>query len=274
MDKIEYINPKELVFYKNSRWRIEGEDLKELMESVKQIGILLPILARKEDNTIICGNRRAVSAIKLGLEKVQVIYKTDVTDEELLLINLAENIQRKNISSIEIGRMCEILTSEKEEFKLTIGEVAVRLGVSESRVRTCLQAFRRLPIGERKHLIHLESSRKRKYGDLPESVFDAIIKLPYNFSSITDDELNLIIKEARNRKLTVSQINLIGWFLIKGASVSEALEKLDKYKIARVNLIMKKTELSDVREREGISGLSDLTHHLIKKYSPYKKLIF
>ena len=105
-NKIQYVNPKKLKFKANARWRADS-NLSELMESIKQHGIQQPIVARAEDETIVFGHRRNGAAIKLGMEKVPVIFRKGISDKEANILNLLENMQRKDVTSIEIGKQCD-----------------------------------------------------------------------------------------------------------------------------------------------------------------------
>ena len=112
------------------RKEFKEEALEELSESIKQFGIIQPILVqkRKDYYEIIAGERRWRAARKAGLKEVPVIIK-DYTDREIVEISLIENIQRENLNPIE-----EALAYKKllNEYNLKQEEVAQR--VSKSRV--------------------------------------------------------------------------------------------------------------------------------------------
>ena len=103
------------------------ETIKELATSIKEYGILNPILVRKKDNLyeIIAGERRYRAAKLAGLTEIPVIIKT-VDDTQLAAIALIENLQRENISPIEEAKSYkEILTSsniKEQELSALIGK--------------------------------------------------------------------------------------------------------------------------------------------------------
>lgn len=271
---IENINPNELKFRDNVRFRADS-NLGELMESIKQHGILQPILARKEDKTIICGHRRTSSAIKLGLEKIPVTFRSGIDDKQANILNLIENELRKDISSIEIGRQCDNLLKNKK-FRMSISELASALSVSDGRVKACLEAFRRLPPEYRDKVVHITSSRSRKYGELPENVVLAILNLPSRVGrvlrgkseKILKSDFDLIFKETMDKKLTINHINLLAVMMARGMTVKKALKEIDLYEIARLNFVVLKTELADVRLKEKIISKQALFNNLIKKVYP------
>jgi ParB-like chromosome segregation protein Spo0J len=70
--------------------RISDEELDSLERSIRQFGFVQPVLARKEDNTVIGGHQRLVAARRLGLATVPVTY-LDISIEQARLLNLALN---------------------------------------------------------------------------------------------------------------------------------------------------------------------------------------
>ncbi|PMP98024.1 MAG: hypothetical protein C0169_01040 [Thermodesulfobacterium geofontis] len=104
-ENIKYISI-ENIFYSPFQPRIkfkEDESFEELVKSIKEKGILQPILVRKKGEEFyecVAGERRLRAAEKAGLREVPAIVKT-LSDEEALVIALIENLQRKNLNPIE-----------------------------------------------------------------------------------------------------------------------------------------------------------------------------
>ena len=84
------------------RRKFDEDALLELSESIKQFGILQPLLVqdKKDYYEIIAGERRWRAAKLAGLKEVPVIIK-DLTDQEIVEISLIENIQREDLNPIE-----------------------------------------------------------------------------------------------------------------------------------------------------------------------------
>lgn len=108
------------------RKTFDEESLTELASSIKEYGILQPLVIKPENGgyTIIAGERRFRAAGIAGIKTVPVIIK-DLPQREVLEIALIENVQRENLNPIE-----EALAYKKliEEFGLTQSEMADRIG--------------------------------------------------------------------------------------------------------------------------------------------------
>lgn len=115
---------------KQPRKFFDEDALQELADSIKQFGLLQPILVqdRKDYYEIIAGERRWRAARLAGLKEVPVIIK-NYSDQEIVEIALIENIQREDLNPIEEAQAYKRLL---EEFHLKQDEVAER--VSKSRV--------------------------------------------------------------------------------------------------------------------------------------------
>lgn len=124
--KITHVEPNR----EQPRKNFDEDALQELADSIKQFGLLQPILVqdRKDYYEIIAGERRWRAARLAGLKEVPVIIK-NYTDQEIVEIALIENIQREDLNPIEEAQAYKRLL---EEFHLKQDEVAER--VSKSRV--------------------------------------------------------------------------------------------------------------------------------------------
>lgn len=122
------------------RKSFDEEALNELAESIKQFGLLQPILVqdRKDHYEIIAGERRWRAAKIAGLKEVPVIIK-NLTEQEIVEISLIENIQRENLNPIE-----EALAYKKllNEFHLKQEEVAERVSKSRTAVTNSMRLLK------------------------------------------------------------------------------------------------------------------------------------
>lgn len=122
------------------RKTFDEEALNELAESIKQFGLLQPILVqdRKGYYEIIAGERRWRAAKIAGLKEVPVIIK-NLTEQEIVEISLIENIQRENLNPIE-----EALAYKKllNEFHLKQEEVAERVSKSRTAVTNSMRLLK------------------------------------------------------------------------------------------------------------------------------------
>ena len=112
------------------RKNFNEDALEELADSIKQFGLIQPLVVQKRDGyyEIIAGERRWRAAKKAGLKEVPVIIR-DYTDEEMMEIALIENLQREDLNPIEEAQAYKKLIND---YKLKQDEIAEK--VSKSRV--------------------------------------------------------------------------------------------------------------------------------------------
>lgn len=122
------------------RKQFDEDALLELSESIKQYGILQPLLVsdKKDCYEIIAGERRWRAAKLAGLKEVPVIVK-EFTDQELVEISLIENIQREDLNPVEEAMAYKRLI---DEFHLKQDEVAERVGKSRTAVTNSMRLLK------------------------------------------------------------------------------------------------------------------------------------
>lgn len=122
------------------RKNFDEDALEELAESIKQFGLLQPILVqdRKTYYEIIAGERRWRAAKKAGLKEVPVIIK-NLSEQEIVEISLIENIQRENLNPIEEAQAYKRLLTE---FNLKQDEVAERVAKSRTAVTNSMRLLK------------------------------------------------------------------------------------------------------------------------------------
>lgn len=122
------------------RKNFDEDALEELAESIKQFGLLQPILVqdRKTYYEIIAGERRWRAAKKAGLKEIPVIIK-NLTDQEIVEISLIENIQREDLNPIEEAQAYKRLLTE---FNLKQDEVADRVSKSRTAVTNSMRLLK------------------------------------------------------------------------------------------------------------------------------------
>ena len=191
------------------RKTFDEDALLELAESIKQFGIINPIIVtdKKDHYEIVGGERRWRAARKAGLKEVPVIIK-DLTENEIAEIALIDNIQREDINPIE-----EALAYKKliEDFGYTQDVVAEK--VSKSRV-TITNSLRLLKLGEKVRQMvidgHLSTGHARAL--IPVDDLDEQYLLA---QKVFDEKLNVrdtekLVKnlgKTASRKKTVAKTN-------------------------------------------------------------------
>lgn len=147
-DRILRVNPSRIdINPQQPRTSFSESALNDLAESIKQHGIIQPLVVTKKGDRyeLIAGERRLRSAKLLNLEEVPVIVREE-KDQKKLEIALIENLQRENLNPLETARAYQKLVNE---FNITQEEAAKKVGKARSSVANALRLLTLpLPIQE------------------------------------------------------------------------------------------------------------------------------
>jgi len=127
----------------------DDQKLQELISSIKEKGVLQPILVRKSESgfEIIAGERRFRAAKSLALDKIPAIIK-DVKDDDALIISLMENIQREGLNPIEEAHAFQQLI---DKFIFMQENIAKALGKDKATISNILRLLK-LPSDIQRHI--------------------------------------------------------------------------------------------------------------------------
>jgi ParB family transcriptional regulator, chromosome partitioning protein len=131
---VETIHPNP----RQPRKRFEPEAAEGLAASVRLQGVLQPVVVRRRSEggfELIAGERRLRAARSAGIPTLPALVR-DVEDKDSLLLGLVENVAREQLSAVEEARAYASLV---DEFELSLGEVAERVGRSKSAVSNRLR---------------------------------------------------------------------------------------------------------------------------------------
>ena len=136
MVKISLVEPNR----EQPRKHFDEDGLLELAESIKQYGILQPLLVQEKNGyyEIIAGERRWRAAKLAGLTEIPVIVK-EFSEQELVEISLIENIQREDLNPVEEAMAYKRLI---DEFHLKQDEIAERVGKSRTAVTNAMRLLK------------------------------------------------------------------------------------------------------------------------------------
>lgn len=136
MVKIAQVEPSR----KQPRKQFDEDALLELAESIKQFGVLQPLLVQKKEDyyEIIAGERRWRASKLAGIKDIPVMVK-DFSDQEAVEISLIENIQRENLNPIEEAAAYKRLM---EEFHLKQDTIAERVSKSRTAVTNSMRLLK------------------------------------------------------------------------------------------------------------------------------------
>ena len=97
--QVQEISVRDLHSFKNHPFQVKDDDsLKALCDSIREYGVLSPLLARTTDDgfEIVSGHRRKTAALRLGLDRLPVLVR-DMSDDEAVILMVDSNIQRENL---------------------------------------------------------------------------------------------------------------------------------------------------------------------------------
>jgi ParB family chromosome partitioning protein len=131
------------------RAHIEGEELAELAESIREHGVIQPLIVTQSElaegpggYVLVAGERRLLAARMAGLESVPVIVR-EASDQQRLELALVENVQRADLGPLEAAQAYRQLA---EDFDLSHEEIAARVGKKRATVTNTLRLLK-LPSG-------------------------------------------------------------------------------------------------------------------------------
>ena len=136
MVKVSLIEPNST----QPRKKFDEEELKELADSIKEYGIIQPLLVQKKDShyEIIAGERRWRAAKLAGLTEVPVLIR-EYDKQRTMEIALIENVQRADLNPIEEAMAYQRLI---QEFKLTQEEIAVRVAKNRATITNSMRLLK------------------------------------------------------------------------------------------------------------------------------------
>ena len=192
---------------KQPRKSFNEDKLEELADSIKQQGVLIPLMVRHNGNMfeIIAGERRWRASKKAGLKEIPVIIRDDLTEEQIFEIQLIENIQREDLNPIEEALGYERLI---KEFHMKQDEVAEKVSKSRVAITNSMRLLKlspevqqmvideKLTTGHARALISVEDSDKQIA--LAERIFDE--KLSVREAEKIVKQLDKPVKEKVEKK--------------------------------------------------------------------------
>ncbi|NLM76304.1 MAG: ParB/RepB/Spo0J family partition protein [Clostridiaceae bacterium] len=208
----------------------DEEKLKALADSIKEHGIVQPIIVRKEETgySIVAGERRWRAAKIAGLKKIPVIVK-ELTPQEVMEIALIENLQREDLNPIEEAEAYQKLM---KEYKMTQEDVAKIVGKSRAaiansvRLLTLVEEVKnmlkegKLSSGHARALVTIDDGERQK--ELAEKIIN-------NNLSVRETE-KLVSNEMKEKKEAPKDLEK------KNIEIEALEEKLKSFYGTKVNL--------------------------------------
>ena len=224
------------------RKNFADDKIRELSESIKEMGIIQPLIVRKtaDGYELIAGERRLRSAALAGLAKVPVLIKS-YNDREVAQASLIENIQREDLNPIEEATAYDRLL---DEFSLTQEELAQRLGKSQSTIANKRRLLK-LPVEVR----HMLGS-----GQLNERQARTLLRLD-------DSSLQIFVAErVADEDLNVRQTEEVVDALLAEQAEQKVIRPVRKMYIKDVRIF-----LNTIRDAIGVMKKSGFQTKVIEK---------
>ena len=207
------------------------EQLRELAESIREYGIIQPlVVSKKEDGiyTLIAGERRLRAAKSIGFKIVPVVIR-DTADHERLAIALIENIQRVDLNPMELAYGYKRLI---EEFNITHDDLGRRLGKSRPTISNTLRYFnlhpeiqealreRRIDSGQGKVIVSLTNQEEQ-------------LKL---FQRVIEEKLTVAETTRALRQMSARHAEMVG---AKPVDIVRKEDLLREYLGTKVDFVMR-----------------------------------
>jgi ParB family chromosome partitioning protein len=194
------------------RIKMDNESLEELAASIKEKGVVQPILVRSmgtDKYELIAGERRFRACKMVGLPEVPAIVK-EVNDAEAMAIAITENIQREDLNAIELARAYSSLMSE---FNLTQEQLAQSVGKSRPAVANMMRLLQlpqeiqenilsgKVSMGHARALLSLEQQ------NLQIEVCKKIIELDLSVRQ-TEKLVQKLLRQPKQQKLAIRSVEI------------------------------------------------------------------
>jgi ParB/RepB/Spo0J family partition protein len=236
----------------NHRTNIEKTHLDELMQSIKQHGLMQPVGVAKNGKSgyvLRFGQRRFLACKKLGYKTITAMVSNDAGVEKLLVENLTENMQRKDPSFAEFGRVINKL----ERMNLSVKEISARLGLPMAKINQIVSVYHALPEKYRKRVVFMEKGggRKTRKGCLPAQVATKIVSMKKDHG-LSDKSIDHLFKAATDEGMDALDFNNFGHLMNSGMSAEEALKNVRAYGVFTVEAVVKHSEVEERMEKHGL----------------------
>lgn len=219
------------------RREFDDDSLQELAGSIRQVGIITPITLRDMGNgtyVIIAGERRWRASQKVGLQRIPAYIRT-VDDENMMEMALIENIQRQDLTALEISLAYQHLI---EQYGMTQEQLSDRVGKNRATVTNYLRLLKlpaAIQMGLKNRDIEMGHARALLALDDPTAqmkLFDEIKRLKLSVRKV--EEMVKELSEGGSVKSSTGRIRQKGSNL--GAEYNVLKESLSRYFQTRVQL--------------------------------------
>lgn len=234
-DKAIEISIDDIEFGDNSRKDEQSVELNELMSSIKQNGLIQPIVVARAKN---------------------------LSEEDFIALNLTENIQRKDLSPIEISFRLKRLM----KLGLSPGEIAVRMGLTQARVKGLMELSKNLSEQQlRKVEFTKEGIIPSKRGKISYSLARKIAT-----AGIPNEQRRVLLNYAAKSGDTIESTELITSLVKGGMTVHQAVKESKNYYAFHPTLLVKKKILEGLCKKHNKSS-TEIIKNILSGDIPIEK---
>jgi ParB/RepB/Spo0J family partition protein len=267
--KILEIPVKSINIEENIRQKSEDKENLNLMQSIKDNGLLQPIGVKDlggDCYTLIWGYRRILSFRKLGYKTIPAVIFVEkdevMTEQEFFIINSIENLQHKQNTLLELGRVCKILRKT-----MSVSEIAVRLAIPTGRVQNALSEIQRIPLKWQKRIKLMDAGHKEKQGDIPLTTASRIASL----RGLNSKQKDSLYEYASKNDVNMKTMEKIGILMKEGLGLDEAKKVVQNFRSTTLSLFVNvniERQLGIERKSKSSSELIDFVINEINKKYP------
>ena len=257
--QVTNIKINEIDVTENVRLSKGDTDIKQLMESIKQHGLkqAIGVVQSGKGYTLLYGFRRLTAYKKLGYNTIPAVIADDVDEKDHLIINTIENIQRRDVTPYELGRICVKL----QKLGLTVGEISARLNCTKGMVEKALMIFKRVPEGLRDKIAFFGPGVTDIKGKVSAQLAYNVMQLGKG-AGLSNKEINSLLMAVKDQNMASNEIVNLAQLLNTGLNINEALKKNKEYKVLRVDITVKESEFKVMKKKHNVTT-QDLVRMLV-----------
>lgn len=261
--EVKDVKIKDINIIENVRLIARDGGIQELMASIKQSGLeqpigVVPSTTEPGKFNLVFGNRRMVACEKLGWKTIPAVIGEPIELKDHLLLNITENIQRRDPSPMELGRACDRL---KTEMDMTDGEIAQRLGVPSARVKQAIEVFTKVPSAHRKKVRFMAASGNKKNGFIPASSIGKLLSVKRH-NGMSDSAFDKLLTETRTQELNAADIAILSGLLDNGCTVAQAVTARKKFRSYPVEVVLIEDEVEGMCNKYKIDSVIELLRQI------------
>jgi len=273
--EIQNIDVSKIKFEDNSRLKQTKSSSAQLMSSIKEQGLLHPVVVAKKNTgyVIVCGHRRLDAYKKLALvnkakfKTIPAVINNDAKNEKKrMVLNLVENLQREDVSMLELGRYFEDLN---KKHKLTINEISAATSKPTTFVRDAIQMYKVIPeqFADDIRPSSRGGIKKGKITPVAANSFANFVKV-VGGKSVSKQNRIKILNKLKSKELGAKDMAQMARNVKAGTPMSTALRKQKKLTTYRFTLTV---SASTERKAKSNTG-KNLKDYIIDKILSDKKI--